>query len=167
MNLLNKVSSTPSICEILLDFTGESINYSLQEVNFKNTLLTNGLITETHFQKGNVSFSEQSAESKAGLYFKQTLSITFNSSDKDRYERILKYHCTKNIIIVLNNGERFLMGRNDFKQNRRPKIESTNTHQKSTIEFYTESIVPISKYLGTVIVGLPEIIPLHFGIDPL
>lgn len=166
MTLLKKVSKTPSICSIYLDFTGDSINLDFQSSSFHSTILTNGLLEETHFQKGSVSLSEESDETAAGTYFKQTLQITFNSSDENRSERITEYHKTKHIIIKLSNGETLIMGRNDFKQNKRPRITSSHTHNKSTIQFYCESILPLSKYGGSVLVGLPEIIPLTFGIDP-
>lgn len=166
MSLLNKVSKTPSICSIYLDFTGDSINLDLNGSSFHSTMLTNASLEETHFQRGNVSFSEESDESPAGIYFKQNLQISFNSSDQNRSERIIEYHKTKHILIKLSNGETLIMGRNDFKQNKRPRITSNNTHNKSTIQFYGESIIPISRYQGSVLVGLPEIIPLTFGIDP-
>lgn len=160
MSLLNKVSKTPSICEVYLDFTGQSINLDFNDASFYASMIANGTIEETHFQKGSVSFSEESENSPGGLFFKQNLQITFNSSDENRLERILEYHKTKNVIIKLSDGNSFVLGRNDFSQNRSPKITSSNTHNKTTIQFYTESIIPVSKYQGTVLVGLPEIIPL-------
>lgn len=167
MNLLKKVSGTPNICTIYLDFTGESVNYDASSSSFHNTILANGATFETHFQKGNVSFQEESSEVAAGILFKQKLSITFNSSDSKRSERILEYHKTKHVIIKLTNGEVFVLGRNDFKQNKKPIITTNSNDKISSVEFYSESIIPISKFLGSLIIGLPEIIPLYFGIEPL
>lgn len=167
MQLLKKVSGTPNICSIYLDFTGDSINLDVNSSSFHGTVLTNGATFETHFQRGSVSFSEESSEVAAGTLFKQKLSISFNSSDQYRSERILEYNKTKNIILKLSNGECFIMGRNDFKQNRSPIITTSSTFQKTIVEFYTESIIPISRYLDLTVFGFPEIIPLYFGIEPL
>lgn len=167
MSLFKKVQGTPNICAIYLDFTGESINYDVSSSSFHGTILANGATYETHFQKGNVSFQEDSSEVAAGILFKQKLSITFNSSDENRSDRILEYHKTKHVIIKLTNGEVFVLGRNDFTQNKKPTITTNSNGKITSVEFYTESIIPISKYLGSLVIGLPEIIPLYFGIEPL
>lgn len=167
MQLLKKVSGSPNICSVFLDFTGDSISYDVESSSFHTTMLVNGATFETHFQRGNVSFQEDSSESPAGVIFKQKLSITFNSSDQYRSERILEYNKTKNIIVKLSNGESFVIGRNDFKQNKRPVITTSSNSQKTTVEFYTESIIPITRYLGSLVIGFPEIIPLYFGTEPL
>lgn len=160
MDLSKKVHSVPNICKVYLDFTGKSIAFNTTAANFGYTLISNGLILETYFQKGSVQFTENSSEAPAGVKYDQTLNISFNSSDPDRAKRIQEMHKIRHVILELTNGEIILIGRNDYFQNKKPKINTTNNHIKTSVEIYTESIIPASKYIGNVLVGLPDIIPL-------
>lgn len=162
MDFAKKVNSVPNICKVYFDFTGKSLAYNPEGANFQDTLLSNGLVQETYFHKGTIQFAENSTEVPAGTKYDQTLNISFNSSDPQRHERITQMHKVRHIILELTNGERLVIGRNDYFQNRKPKVSTTNNQIKTAVEFYTESIIPASKYIGNVLVGLPDIIPLTF-----
>ncbi|HLV52168.1 MAG TPA: hypothetical protein VKY44_09465 [Flavobacterium sp.] len=160
MDYSKKVPSVPNICKVYFDFTGRSLALNPEEPDFNDTVLSNGFIQETYFHKGSIQFSENSSETTAGVKYEQTINISFNSSDKDRIPRIQQLHTVKHIILKLTNGEQLLIGRNDYFQNKKPKTSTTNNHAKTIVEYYTESILPVSNYIGNVITGLPEIIPL-------
>lgn len=160
MDFSKKVHSVPNICKVYFDFTGKSLAFNPNEVNFQDTLILNGLIQETYFHKGSIQFSESSAETVSGVKYEQTVNISFNSSDPDRAKRIQELHKVRHIILQLTNGEHLIIGRNDYFQNKKPKCSTSNNHIKTAAEFYSESVIPVSKYIGNVISGLPDIIPL-------
>ena len=160
MDFAKKVQSVPNICKVFLDFTGKSLAYNPEEANFQDTLLSNGLVQETYFHKGTIQFAENSTEVPAGTKYDQTLNISFNSSDPDRAKRIQELRKIRHVILVLTNGEKIVIGRNDYFQNKKPKVNTVNNHIKTAAEIYTESIIPASNYIGNVLVGLPDIIPL-------
>ncbi len=160
MDFSKPVYSVPNICKVYFSFSGKSLAYNPLEPEFENTILSNGLIQETYFHKGSIQFSENSKQINAGTIYEQTLSISFNSSDANRSTRITTLEKANHIIIILTNGEKFIMGRNDFYQNKKPILNTTNNHIKTSAEFYCESIIPISKYIGNVLIGTPGIVPL-------
>lgn len=162
MDFSQKVQNVPNICKVFFDFTGKSLAFNPNTTNFQDTIISNGLIEETYFHKGSIQFAETSTETIADVKYEQTLNISFNSADANRAQRIQEMHKVKHIVIVLTSGEQILFGRNDYFQNKKPKANTANNHIKTSVEFYTESIIPISKYIGNVLVGLPEIIPLTF-----
>ena len=160
MNLFTKVSSVPNICALYFDLSGKSIAFDPDDVNFHHTVVSNGLIQESYFQKSTVQFSEKASETTPGTKIEQTLTVSFNSSDEKRSERIMELMGVRHIIIKLTNGETLIMGRNDYFQNKKPLVTINSNHIKTTAEFYCESIIPISRYIGNVLVGLPNILPL-------
>lgn len=160
MDFAKKVQSVPNICKVFLDFTGRSIAFNPTAANFGDTLISNGLIQETYFHKGSIQFAENSSETSAGTKYDQTVNISFNSSDPDRAKRIQELHKIRHIILVLTNNENIVIGRNDYFQNKKPKVNTVSNHIKTAAEIYTESIIPASNYIGNVLVGLPDIIPL-------
>lgn len=160
MDYSKKVASVPNICKIYLDFTGKSLAFNPDDVNFNDTVISNGLIQETYFQKGSVQFTESSAETAAGVKYEQKLNLSFNSADNQRAIRIHDLHNIRHVILELTNGELLIMGRNDYFQNKKPIVSTNSTHIKTTAEITTESVIPLTKYIGNAISGLPEIIPL-------
>lgn len=163
MDLSKKVSTVPNICKVYLDFTGKSLAFNPNVANFGDTIITNGLIQETYFQKGSIQFSEKSAETAAGVKYVQEINISFNSSDADRAKRIHEMHNIHHVILELTNGETIVIGRNDYFQNKKPKVNTSNNQIKTVVEIATESMIPTSNYIGNVLVGLPDIIPLTFS----
>ena len=164
MDLFKKVSSVPNICKIFFDLTGSSIAYAPEDPNFENSLLTNGFLVDVYFQKSSIQFSEESSEENAGIRYTQTLNLSFVNSDALRADRLQELHRVRNIIIKLTNGETFVLGRNDFYQNKKPSLKSQSSLVKTSLEFYSESTVPITKYIGNILVNIPDAVPLHFVI---
>ena len=162
MDFSKKVSSAPNICKVYLDFTGKSLAYNPSSATFHDTIVTNGLIKETYFHKSTIQFSEISIETAAGTKFEQRLSISFNNNDQDRSKRLLQLIGVKHIILKLDTGEVLCIGRNDYVQNKKPNLETTNTHIKTQADFSCESIIPASNYIGNILINLPGIIPLDF-----
>lgn len=155
-----KVSSVPKICAVYFDLSGKSIAFNPDAVNFHHTVITNGFIEESYFHKSTIQFSESASELAAGTKFEQKLSMSFNNSDPNRADRMMELFTVRHIILELTNGERLVLGRNDYFQNKKPIISVNSDHIKLTAEFYSESIIPISKYIDNVLIGLPNILPM-------
>lgn len=160
MSLFTKVSSVPKICAVYFDLSGKSIAFDPDAVNFHHTSIVNGFIEESYFHKSTIQFSESSSETAAGTKFEQKLSMSFNNSDPNRANRMMELLSVRHVILDLTNGERLVLGRNDYFQNKKPVISTSSDHIKLTAEFYSESIIPISKYIDNVLVGLPNILPM-------
>lgn len=136
MSLLGKISGTPFICKIYLDFNGRltPVN-SAESQNFYDAVGNQYTWKETHFGKKSVRFSETEKRTTAGSIYTKNLQITFPNSDALRSDRIAKIKTTKFVRIELSNGNSILMGRNDFYQNKKLEITQKSDVLKTTITF--------------------------------
>lgn len=157
--LLEKVKSTPHICAVYVDFLGEAIPSHLTEwQSFYDSSIKEADFKKTYIGLGSVAFSENSQESRSGTTYLQKLSITFPTADKYRSERIEYFRKVKNIKIELTNGQSFVLGRNDFFQNRKPKLKTSSDHNLTKIEFDIMTIFPTG-FEQSQLYGLPTLIP--------
>jgi hypothetical protein len=143
MVTLDRVRVSPNICGIELAFTGELLASSIPEWQpFYNSSKLGLDFTKIHIGLGSVSFNEESQESDAGTSYKQTVTIRFPSTDGNRSERIELMKRVRFIKLNLTVGEDIIIGRNDYKQNARPKINTKTNVKVAEIEFQTVSIFP-------------------------
>lgn len=161
MILLDKTKSNVSICGIELSFIG---NLSASSIagwqSFFNSLMVDTNFTKAYVGLGSVSFSEESEVINAGPLYKQKVTIALPNGDSNRSERIALLQQTKLIKIKLSDGTDLVIGRNDFKQNARPKIKIACNVKKAMVEFETVSIFPsgfVSNQEGYL---LPAFIPI-------
>lgn len=168
MSLLGKISGTPFICKIYLDFNGsltpvkEAVNQ-----NFFDSFGNQYTWKETHFGKKSVRFSETEKPTKAGAVFTQSLQITFPNSDALRSDRIEKVKTTKFVRIELSNGNSIVMGRNDYYQNKKLAITQKSDGLKTTITFkciamFSAGILQIQDVSQIIDLLIPTQVPQQF-----
>ncbi|HBK83508.1 MAG TPA: hypothetical protein DDZ41_07905 [Flavobacterium sp.] len=126
---------------------------------FYNSLFTNYDFQKTHIGLSSVSFSEQSEINNAGSQYKQKLEFRFPNHDVSRSERIILLKKVKYFKINLTNGSSFILGRNDFYQNARPKIIFKSNQNATEVEIQTISIYPTGYGVVTSF-GLPSFLPI-------
>lgn len=161
METFSKVTNFPYICAIDISLTGMVIS---DAGDFHSSTTSGALFMKSHFRKGDIQFSEQSEKQDAGVIYKQKLRITFNSSDSKRSKRMDLIHAARFVRITMTDDTEFIIGRNDYTQNRPLDVTVKSDLQTSTIEFYAESITPLTKYNQNVILGFPGFIPVILGL---
>lgn len=161
MELLDKVKVNPNVCGVELGFSGNLLASSIPEwQEFYNSYMENIDFKKTYIGLGYVQFEEQSAESPAGVSYKQKVSIRFPSTDSKRSERLALMQQVRFIKLKLTNGLDLVIGRNDYQQNARPKIKTQSNTQMGEITFETVSIVPAGFVANAQAYGLPTFIPI-------
>jgi hypothetical protein len=141
MELLDRVNINPNICGVELAFNGELTAANIPDwQQFYNSTMIDTDFTKTYIGLGSVSFSEESQESAAGLSFKQSVTIRFPSSDGNRAQRIALISKACFIKLKLSSGRDLVLGRNDYKQNARPKIVIKTNVKTAEAVFETVSI---------------------------
>jgi hypothetical protein len=161
MGLLDRVNVNPNICGVELAFTGEVTAANIPEwQQFYNSVMTDTDFTKTHIGLGSVSFGEESDYSLAGPSYKQSVTIRFPSNDANRAERIALMDKVRFIKLKLTNGKDLVIGRNDYKQNARPKIKIKTNIKTAEAEFETVSIFPSGFVSNPDSFGLPTLIPI-------
>lgn len=168
MTLLSKVSGTPFICKIYLDFNGSltAVNGAVQQ-NFSDSQGNHYTWKETHFGRKTVSYSETEKESKAGSSYQQKLQITFPNQDNLRADRIEKIKTAKFVRLELSNGNSIALGRNDYYQNKKLSITQKSDALKTTITFscltmFTSGILQITDVSNVIDFFFPTVIPKNF-----
>jgi hypothetical protein len=141
MGLLDRVTVNPNICGIELAFTGELTAANIPDwQQFNNSSMLAVDFAKTHIGLGSVSFGEESQDNPAGPSYKQSVTIRFPSTDDNRSQRIELMQRVKFIKLKLTSGRDLVIGRNDFKQNARPKIKIKTNIKTAEVEFQTVSI---------------------------
>ncbi|MHA3788312.1 hypothetical protein ACX0HA_08900 [Flavobacterium hauense] len=160
--LFAKVASLPVICGIELAFAGSFLPSTLEGYQtFFNTIVTEASFQEAYFGRASVGFSEESELTNAGYIYKQKLVITFPSGGSSRAVRLDTIVKAKFIKIKLSDNRHLLMGRNDFEQNVRPKIQAKTDERIGQIQFETVSISPLGYTPPVNEGGLPAFIPIN------
>lgn len=160
MTLFSKVTNYPFICSIDISLTGNIISDS---GDFDNSVTSGALFVKSHFRKGDIQFSEQSKETDAGVLYTQKLRLSFNSSDVYRSKRLDLVHAARFVKIKLTDDTEYILGRNDYTQNRPLEVAVKSDLQTSTIEFSAESILPLTRFTNNVVTGFPGYIPVILG----
>lgn len=161
MGLLDKVTVTPNICGVELAFVGELLASSIPDwQQFYNSQMIATDFTKTHIGLGSVSFGEESQQSNAGPSYKQSVVIRFPVCDENRSQRLELLQRVKFIKLKLTNGRDIVIGRNDFKQNARPRIKTETNIKTAEAKFETVSIFPVGFVASATAFGLPTFIPI-------
>ncbi|WP_372744301.1 hypothetical protein [Lutibacter sp.] len=141
MEIIDRVAFNPDVCAVELDFEGKlTPEYAKIAQNFFNSRENGNVWKPTYFGKKTISFSETSKKSTAGTSYNQTITITFPSNDLLRSDRLELFKMVKFIKLVLTNGAKLVIGRNDFFQNSPPKVKTESNLKITTVTFSTESI---------------------------
>lgn len=143
MGLLDRVNVNPNICGIELAFAGDLTAATIPDwQQFYNSVMTGTDFAKTYMGLGSVSFSEESETSNSGTSYKQAVTIRFPSSDGNRSERIALMDKVKFVKLKLTTGRDLVIGRNDYKQNARPRIKIKTNQKTAEVVFETVSIFP-------------------------
>lgn len=147
MELLDRVYTNPNICGVELAFNGQLAASSIPGwQQFYNSLMFETDFTKTYIGLGSVAFGEESSDTPAGPFYKQSVTIRFPATDGNRAERIALMKKVKFIKLKLSSGKDLVIGRNDYKQNARPKIKIETNLKIAEAKFETISMFP-SGYL--------------------
>lgn len=163
MDIENKVLVLPNICGIEIDASAlatPSVNPSLQP--FYNTIVQDSTPKVAYTSPGKVAFSEQGQTTRAGLSFKQTLTLEFPSNDPLRVQRFKDYFKVKYIYIKLSTGMVLFFGRNDYYQNAAPRITSVSNEKTTRISYTTNAMFSAGFTNGSFDFELPEDVPINF-----
>jgi hypothetical protein len=149
MEVLGRVRDNPNICRVELAFEGSIVpaNIPLWQP-FYNSALIDAQFHKTAIGLGSVAFAEESQESPAGISYKQSVSIRFPTTDEKRSERIALMMKARYVKVHLSTGRNFVIGRNDYTQNARPKIKVKTNQKTAEVEFETVSIFPTGYMAG-------------------
>lgn len=144
MSILQKTAGAPFICKVYLDFNGElTPTKSEESQNFYNSSANQYTWKPLYFSMKRVSFVETPKTTSAGTQYVQKLSISFPNADALRTDRIEKIKTTKFVRLELSNGISYVLGRNDFFQNKPLEILASSNANKTTISFKIISMFSI------------------------
>lgn len=161
MELLDRVNINPNICGVQLAFNGELTAANIPDWQpFFNSSQFAVDFTKTYVGLGSISFEEESATIAAGVTYKQTVVIRFPANDKNRADRINLLQNVRFVKLILTDGRELVIGRNDFKQNARPKIKIKTNIKTAEVTFETVSIFPSGFVADEHSVGVPSLIPI-------
>lgn len=161
MEVLDRVTVNPNICGVELAFSGELTAANIPDWQpFYNASMFAMDFSKTYIGLGSVAFAEESDESPAGTSYKQSVTIRFPSTDKNRSERIALMDKVRFVKLKLTNGLDLVIGRNDFTQNARPRIKTKTNIKTAEAVFETVSIFPSGFVSDANAVGLPTLIPI-------
>jgi hypothetical protein len=159
--LLDKVTDNPFICGIEIAFNGDLLPSDIPELqSFYDSKVIATDFSPAHIGLGSVSFGEESSLGTGGTMWKQSVSIRFPSTDKNRSQRLALVSKARFIKLKLTDGKCLVIGRNDIKQNARPKIQVKTNIKTAEVQFETISIFPVGFVNGSKVVALPQLIPL-------
>jgi len=161
MELLDRVSVNPNICGVAIAFSGELAASDVPDWQpFFNSSQFATDFTKTHIGLGSVSFAEESGETNGNTFYKQSVTIRFPSTDENRSQRIALMDKARFLKLILTNGLELVIGRNDIKQNARPKIKIKTNIKTAEAEFETISMFPSGFVSDANTIGLPTLIPI-------
>jgi len=161
MQLLERVTVNPNICGVALAFSGELTASDIPDWQpFFNSSQFALDFAKTYIGLGSVSFAEESAETAGNEFYKQVVTIRFPATDENRSQRIALIKKARFIKLILTNGLELVIGRNDIKQNARPKINIKTNIKTAEVEFATLSIFPTGFVSDANAIGLPTLIPI-------
>ena len=89
MSLLNRVTTTPNICKIAFDFSGELTPVNKGAIqNFFNSYGSQYTWEQAHFGKRKITFKETEKITNGNSEYTQVLKIVFPSADQHRSDRL-------------------------------------------------------------------------------
>jgi hypothetical protein len=162
MILASRVPNLKNVCGIAIDLSAIAVpSYSTANQNFYDSYLLESNAKGVYFGKRSVRFSEQARSTRAGFLWQTTVEIQFPATDHQRAHRLEEFCKAKYIVVQLNSGHTFYLGRNDWYQNAAPKIEIQSDAHLAKVKFNIESIMPsgfLPEYNGQL---LPHDVPVN------
>ena len=161
MELLDRAKVNVRICAVELAFNGQLTAASIPDwQQFYNSAMVQADFSKTYVGLASVAFEESSEELSAGTLYKQKVVFSFPNADGNRSERLALLSRIKFVKLKLSDGRDIVIGRNDYKQNARPKIKIEANIQKGSASIETVSITPSGFVANSSAYQLPSFIPL-------
>ena len=161
MELLDRAKVNVRICGVELAFNGQLTASSIPDwQQFYNSAMVQADFSKTYVGLASVAFEEYSEELSAGTLYKQKVVFSFPNADGNRSERLALLSRIKFVKLKLSDGRDIVIGRNDYKQNARPKIKIEANIQKGSASIETVSITPSGFVANASAYQLPSFIPL-------
>lgn len=161
--LLDKVLSNVHLCGVELSFDATAIPSVIEGWEpFYNSTFEDYDFQKAYASLSSIDFGEESSENNGGIFYKQKIVFRFPNSDKNRSSRIELLKKVKYIKLMQTNGLDILIGRNDSKQNAKPKMKIKQNEQLCEVSFESSSMYPSGYAPRTTAYGLPSLIPLTF-----
>lgn len=161
--LLDKVLSNVHLCGVELSFDATAIPSVIEGWEpFYNSTFEDYDFQKAYASLSSIDFGEESSENNGGIFYKQKIVFRFPNSDKNRPSRIELLKKVKYIKLMQTNGLDILIGRNDSKQNAKPKMKIKQNEQLCEVSFESSSMYPSGYAPRTTAYGLPSLIPLTF-----
>ena len=161
MELLDRAKVNVRICGVELAFNGQLTASSIPDwQQFYNSAMVQADFSKTYVGLASVAFEESSEELSAGTLYKQKVVFSFPNADGNRSERLALLSRIKFVKLKLSDGRDIVIGRNDYKQNARPKIKIEANIQKGSASIETVSITPSGFVANASAYQLPSFIPL-------
>ena len=161
MELLDRAKVNVRICGVELAFNGQLTAASIPDwQQFYNSAMVQTDFSKKYVGLASVAFEESSEELSAGTLYKQKVVFSFPNADGNRSERLALLSRIKFVKLKLSDGRDIVIGRNDYKQNARPKIKIEANVQKGSASIETVSITPSGFVANASAYQLPSFIPL-------
>jgi hypothetical protein len=158
----DKIYSNVNLCGVEISFNLKTIpSYINDWQRFNNNLYT-GDFVKTRPAFSSLNFKEESKETPAGPLYTQTVSYRLLNNDSLKANRIELLQKINYIKLKLTNGKHLLIGRNDFEQNAKPKIETKQNQQFVEVEVSCDSIFSVGYVPSPEDAGLPVLLPFDF-----
>lgn len=139
-----KVRNIPITCSLEFSFDGEIEPMTIEGIQaFYDSVWLYGEFYSSYFTKSSFSFGEKINSSTAGYFYEQILKMRFPSNDKNRTKRVVGLEEVKFIKLNLSDGRYVILGRNDYTQNAKMKLDIESTLQLTEVTFTNNSLTPI------------------------
>lgn len=163
IEVFSKVKFNVNACAIELAFSGVAVPSIIEGWQpFINQTFTNTVWQKIYASIASISFQETSTTSRAGVSYNQKLTFRFPHMDQQRGLRLEQLHKIAFAKVKLTTGKDLVIGRNDYYQNTKPKIEIETNQQLCVVTIETQSISPTGFVPNFNIYGLPAFVPLNF-----
>ena len=140
--MFEKLFSNVRLCNVLLNYNNDIVPniISSNQLFYDQTISTSQKIYST---KSSLAFGQESKPSASGVVYTQKVVFSFPTGDDKVSERVAKLQQLKYIEMELTNGQKYVIGRNDYNQNARPEIEVQNTENTVQVSVTAMSMFPI------------------------
>jgi hypothetical protein len=156
--LSNRVNDKVHICGVEVSFNGKANPSTLADYQrFYNSIFEDADFQKVYIGLSSISFVEESVNAAAGIYYKQKVTFRFPTTDAERAERLVLFTKIKFLKLKFTNGLDLVIGRNDFEQNAKPKIEIKTNEHLAEVEVSSSSIFPSGFTPKLDITGSPMI----------
>lgn len=145
MDNSKRVAKSPNTCQISLFFTGAPEASVLSNTDtFFTSLLSKDHQADLYVTSGSINISEKTKQTRAGLQYIQTVKFSLPSTDELRATRIDQFRKVKFIGVQLTDNRVLFFGRNDVKQNTKPRVSVSSNEKLTAVQYEQTSMYPLS-----------------------